>query len=341
MRTASYLGFFATVAVAIAVFLLFDSWWLRVIGVVASLAIGWYSLGLYARASTASAARLIRGAGTVEDYDEVGALGGTAAREATRRAADAPDPQRDRIFDDFLVQMGGLEGAQSLVTEHMARHDFDIDAEQASALLDSWRKYGIVRNESLGEYLDNQAGYAGDYPGDVQRWGGERVFAVVDLRRSEYHEGGDVLDDFADRRSAKRYLDDLRERDPKLAARLRIEERWRETDPALDVPPFIFEDGDLESASGSAARHLPGARWFHRDATTTHLVAYDPQNALGTWWSYFKVDEQGALLYAALPATADVQSLFRSVGVSAEWHEVPHGVERTLAATAAWLVSGG
>jgi hypothetical protein len=33
--------------------------------------------------------------------------------------------------------------------EHMALHGFDLDEEQAYDLLDRWRKYGIVRDESL------------------------------------------------------------------------------------------------------------------------------------------------------------------------------------------------
>jgi hypothetical protein len=46
-----------------------------------------------------------------------------------------------------------------------------------------------------------------------------RVFAVVDLRR------GDAVQVFVHRKDAARFLERVREDDPKLAARLRIEER--------------------------------------------------------------------------------------------------------------------
>lgn len=51
MRTASYIGFLVMVAVAISAFVLFDQWWLRVVLVLFALVSGWYSLGLYSRAS--------------------------------------------------------------------------------------------------------------------------------------------------------------------------------------------------------------------------------------------------------------------------------------------------
>ena len=225
VRTASYIGFFVMVAVAVASFMLFDEWWLTAVGVLVALGIGWYSLGLYARASTISASRMIRGAATDEDYAEIGRLGPAAAREATRAAADAPDPQRDRLYGEFLIRAGGVDAAQELVIEHMARAGFTINPESAYDLLERWRKYGIVRNESLGEFLDDQAHHLDEVASDAVR--SERVFAVVDLRRSQYHEGGDEIEVFADRGSAERYLDDLRERGPKLAARVRIEERRR------------------------------------------------------------------------------------------------------------------
>jgi hypothetical protein len=224
MRTASYIGFFVMAAVAVAAFVLFDEWWLTAVGVLVALAIGWYSLGLYARATTTSAYRMIRGVASDEDYEEVGGLGESAAREAIRQAADAPDPQRDRIFGEFLNQVGGLDAAQALVVEHMAGHGFDVDSETAYDLLESWRKYGIVRDESLGEYLDDQANHLeelepGEEPTVEQSTDPVRVFAVVDLRR------GEAVEVFADRKDAAQFLDHLKTEDPKLAARLSIEER--------------------------------------------------------------------------------------------------------------------
>ncbi|HWQ22577.1 MAG TPA: hypothetical protein VNK94_00560 [Gaiellaceae bacterium] len=145
------------IATVVAAFALFDQWWLRLLLLGAALAIGWYSLGLYARAVSLSAYRVTRGIGTDEDFEELGRLGEAAARQAIREVADAPDPQRDRLFGDFVNRAGGLDAAQAMVIEHMAHHGFDIDEEAAYELLDRWRKYGIVRNESLGEYLDETA----------------------------------------------------------------------------------------------------------------------------------------------------------------------------------------
>lgn len=290
---------------------------------------------------------------------EAGVIGGDKAS-----AAEEPDPQRDRIYGDFLDRAGGLVAAKELVVDHLAEHCYEIDGELARELLDSWRTYGIVRNESLGDFLDDEVEA-------FEAVRSERVFAVVDLRRSRYHEGGDEIEVFADRGSAKRYLDDLRERDPKFAARLRIEERRSDAsdewdgrssrlpsvsegssikdDPTDDsaagastvgaAPPRIFEDGDLECASGPTTRALPGLRSYAGDAGGAFLIADDPENYLGTRWSYFVVDEHGPLLYVALPASADVQRLFDLVDSVTEWHDVPEQVERTLAATAAWLMS--
>jgi hypothetical protein len=107
---------------------------------------------------------MIRGVATDEDYDEIGRLGYSAARQAIRQAADAPDPQRDRLFGEFLDQTGGLEAAHELVIDHMAERGFAFDPEAASELLDRWRKFGIVRDESLGEYFDETARRSSEPP---------------------------------------------------------------------------------------------------------------------------------------------------------------------------------
>jgi uncharacterized membrane protein len=60
MRRLSFVGFVVMVVIAIAAFALSDQWWLRVVLVVVAHGVGWYYLGLYARASTGSAHRLIR-----------------------------------------------------------------------------------------------------------------------------------------------------------------------------------------------------------------------------------------------------------------------------------------
>jgi putative exporter of polyketide antibiotics len=66
------------VAVAVASFALFDQWWLILLGVLVAAAVGWYSLGLYQRASVGAALRLIRGVATDADYAEIAELPASA-----------------------------------------------------------------------------------------------------------------------------------------------------------------------------------------------------------------------------------------------------------------------
>jgi hypothetical protein len=92
MRTASYLGFFAMIAVGIGTFVVTDSWWLRVPLVLVALAIGWYSLGLYARAATAAAQRVRYFEATPDDEDLLREVGkGHANEEAFRCAREQDD----------------------------------------------------------------------------------------------------------------------------------------------------------------------------------------------------------------------------------------------------------
>ena len=105
LRTASYVGFFCMIAIAVAAFALFDQWWLILLGVVVAAAVGWYSLGLYQRASIGSAQRLIRAVATDEDYAEIAELPAHARSAAIRAAAEAPDPQRDRLFQDSSSEL--------------------------------------------------------------------------------------------------------------------------------------------------------------------------------------------------------------------------------------------
>ncbi len=87
MRTASYVGFFAMVGVGIAAFTVSDAWWLRVILLLVALGVGWYSLGLYAKAATGAAQRARYFEATAEDEDLLRELGrGRAHEEAYRRA---------------------------------------------------------------------------------------------------------------------------------------------------------------------------------------------------------------------------------------------------------------
>lgn len=92
MRSASYIGFCVMVGVGIGAFILTDAWWLRALLLVAALALGWWSLGLYARAATASAQRARYFVATPDDEDLLRELGrGRAHEEAFRRAEEEDD----------------------------------------------------------------------------------------------------------------------------------------------------------------------------------------------------------------------------------------------------------
>jgi hypothetical protein len=144
-------------AVSFGAFAWVDAWWATALLLVMALAIGWYSLGLFARASQGAAWRAMRGIATAEDMDELEHLGDRARGESFKRAASTPDPQRDRIFSDLVAQFGGRNGARGLVVEHLALHGVEIGEPEADRLLDEWRLFGIVRDQSLGEYLDEIA----------------------------------------------------------------------------------------------------------------------------------------------------------------------------------------
>lgn len=154
MRVASYLGFFVMVGLGIMAFTWAESWGPRILLLALAAAVGWYALGLFARASTTAAYRAMRGIATDEDIDELGHLGDRARGDAFTRAANIHDPQRDRIFSDFLDTTGGREGARDLVVWHLTNSEIPVDEDEADELLEEWRVVGIVRNESLGEFLD-------------------------------------------------------------------------------------------------------------------------------------------------------------------------------------------
>lgn len=89
MRTASYIGFFAMIGLGVAAFAWTDKWWLTVLLILAALAVGWYSLGLYARAATVAAQRARYFQATADDEDLLREVGrGRAHEEAFRRARE-------------------------------------------------------------------------------------------------------------------------------------------------------------------------------------------------------------------------------------------------------------
>lgn len=92
MRTASYVGFWAMIGLGVSAFLWADKWWLTVLLILAALAVGWYSLGLYVRAATAAARRARNLEATADDEHLLRELGrGRAHEEAFRRAREQDD----------------------------------------------------------------------------------------------------------------------------------------------------------------------------------------------------------------------------------------------------------
>ncbi len=153
MRVASYIGFFVMLGVGINAFAR-GSVWLTALQLLVALAIGWYSLGLYARASTRAAHRFMHGGATKSDMELLGELEGKPLGEAFRAAMYGSDPQRDRIYNDIVSQLGGEDAALAMVQEHAGANDCEVNREAAEVLLEGWRFKGIVQNISLGEYLD-------------------------------------------------------------------------------------------------------------------------------------------------------------------------------------------
>jgi UPF0716 family protein affecting phage T7 exclusion len=96
MRKLSYAGFFAMVVLGIGAFAWVNHWWATVLLLVLALAVGWWSLGLYMRASIGSAQRVLRGEASPEDYQVIEELGtGRAHEEAFRAAAEEEANAKD------------------------------------------------------------------------------------------------------------------------------------------------------------------------------------------------------------------------------------------------------
>jgi hypothetical protein len=140
------------VGLGIGAFAWVDRWWATALLLATALGVGWYSLGLFARASTAAAHRALHGLASTEDDELLRGLGGRARNEAFRAASY--DPQRDRIYDEFVAMLGGEEGALDMIFEHAEANGQLIEEDEARALLTLWHYDGIVKNLSLGELLD-------------------------------------------------------------------------------------------------------------------------------------------------------------------------------------------
>ncbi len=77
------------ICLGIGAFAWTDRWWLTALLILAALAVGWYSLGLYARAATAAAQRARTFDATAGDEDLLRELGrGRAHEEAFTRARE-------------------------------------------------------------------------------------------------------------------------------------------------------------------------------------------------------------------------------------------------------------
>jgi len=80
------------VCVGIAAFTVADVWWLTVVLLVCAIVIGWYSVGLYAKAATDAAQRARHFEATPEDEDLLREVGrGRAHEEALRSARERDD----------------------------------------------------------------------------------------------------------------------------------------------------------------------------------------------------------------------------------------------------------
>jgi hypothetical protein len=152
VKAASYIGFFAMIGLGIGAFVWGDQWWAMGLLLAAALSVGWYSLGLFARASTVAARRAMLGMASPDDLELLGELGGRARGEAFRAASY--DPQRDRIFDEMVGMFGSEEGAVEMILEHAQAKGCEVDDDEARGLLEDWRLRGIVNDISLGAFLD-------------------------------------------------------------------------------------------------------------------------------------------------------------------------------------------
>lgn len=79
------MGLFATIAIFVSAFS-HDAWWAIAMQIVGALVVGWFSLGLFERASVRSAERAYRGEATDEDIEELHRLGLRARNEVFREA---------------------------------------------------------------------------------------------------------------------------------------------------------------------------------------------------------------------------------------------------------------
>jgi hypothetical protein len=67
---------------------------------------------------------------------------------------DSDDPQRDRIFDGFVDQVGGWQNVVAGVLDHATAKGRAMGEDEAVEAINEWRLNGIPYNISLGEWLD-------------------------------------------------------------------------------------------------------------------------------------------------------------------------------------------
>jgi hypothetical protein len=88
LRLASIIGFWVMIGLGIAAFAWADAWWQTALLIVAALGVGWYSLGLYARAATKAAERARQFEATAEDEELLREVGARGHEEAFRVARE-------------------------------------------------------------------------------------------------------------------------------------------------------------------------------------------------------------------------------------------------------------
>ena len=78
----------------------------------------------------------------------------TTPAPATISSTDEALAARDRAFYDFVNAVGGYEPLVELVQQHGQAAGVELANDEALMMIEGWRQSGVVRNMSIGEYLD-------------------------------------------------------------------------------------------------------------------------------------------------------------------------------------------
>jgi hypothetical protein len=76
-------------------------------------------------------------------------------RTTFRTTVKQVEAGRDEAYSRFVALHGGEDNLVSVVQSHARLvHGIELSRVDARILLEGWRRYGVVRNMSVGEYLD-------------------------------------------------------------------------------------------------------------------------------------------------------------------------------------------